>query len=171
MVLSDDFDLGRLGLTAGQGRRLALDVRVGTFSFAGQPYVTDPGQLPVTLDISRMTGDGYSLRLRFRARLAGPCMRCLQQAGPDFSVDVREVDQPGGGEELDSPYIRNEVLDLRGWARDALALTLPAAILCRPECAGLCEVCGLNLNEAGREHSHPRSPDPRWAKLSELKLG
>ena len=35
-----------------------------------------------------------------------------------------------------------EVLDLGAWARDALALALPDQVLCRPDCAGLCAVCG-----------------------------
>ena len=50
------------------------------------------------------------------------------------------------------------------------ALVLPGTLLCRPECLGLCPVCGIDMNAAGAEHSHPREPDPRWSKLSELKL-
>jgi uncharacterized protein len=30
--------------------------------------------------------------------------------------------------------------------------------------------CGANLNEAGPDHAHEAAPDPRWAKLGELKL-
>ena len=59
---------------------------------------------------------------------------------------------------------------MRGWARDALALALPAQLLCRDDCAGLCAVCVENLNEAGPEPAHERAPDARWAKLSALKL-
>jgi len=66
--------------------------------------------------------------------------------------------------------VRDQELDVRGWARDALALALPAQLLCRDDCAGLCAVCGENLNEAGPEHAHERAPDARWAKLSALKL-
>ena len=55
------------------------------------------------------------------------------------------------------------------WARDALALTLPAQIACREDCAGLCGQCGANLNE-DPEHHHEAAPDPRWAKLGELKF-
>ncbi|HEV7804758.1 MAG TPA: YceD family protein [Solirubrobacteraceae bacterium] len=47
---------------------------------------------------------------------------------------------------------------------------MPAQLLCRDDCAGLCPVCGTDLNAAGPEHAHERAPDPRWAKLSELKL-
>jgi uncharacterized protein len=85
-------------------------------------------------------------------------------------VDAREVDRPGGGEELSSPYLEDETLDLAGWARDAFALALPTQALCREDCAGLCTVCAADLNETGPEHAHERAPDPRWAKLSELKL-
>jgi uncharacterized protein len=62
------------------------------------------------------------------------------------------------------------VLDLRAWARDALALALPVQLVWREDCAGLCPVCGEDLNAAGPEHVHERAPDPRWAKLSELRL-
>jgi uncharacterized protein len=171
VALTDDFDLGRLGLSSGEGRRLALDVRVDPLTFGGERYVAGAEPVPVVLDVARLTGQGYSLRLRFESRLEGPCMRCLDTAEPSFRVGAREVDQPGGGEELDSPYVRDEVLDLRGWARDALALALPTQIVCRPDCAGLCPVCGADLNTAGPDHQHPREPDPRFAKLSEIEFG
>jgi uncharacterized protein len=120
-----------------------------------------------------MTGNGYALRLRFGASVEGACMRCLKSAAPRIEVDSREVAVPGGGEELSSPYVRDETLDLAAWARDALVLALPAQVLCREDCAGLCPVCAADLNDldpAGPEHTHERPPDPRWAKLSELKL-
>ena len=50
------------------------------------------------------------------------------------------------------------------WARDAVALELPEQILCRPDCAGLCPVCGKDLNVEPHEHLE-RDPDPRWAAL------
>jgi uncharacterized protein len=171
VAITDDFDLGRLGLSGGEARRLGLDVRTDSLAFGGERYEIDSQPIRVVLDISRLTGSGFSLRLHFQAHLSGPCMRCLAQAEPVFDVDAREVDQPGEGEELDSPYVRDEVLDLRAWAHDALALALPAQVLCRAECAGLCAVCGADLSQAGPDHQHPRAPDPRWAKLSELKLG
>jgi uncharacterized protein len=129
-----------------------------------------PALIPAVLDVSKTTADGYALRLQFSASLVGPCMRCLSDAEPEFAVEAREVSQPGGGDELESPYVKAGTLDLRGWARDALALAVPAQLLCRPECAGLCAVCGADLNAAGPEHHHEREMDPRWSKLSELKF-
>jgi uncharacterized protein len=167
---TDSFDLSALRLTAGEGRRLDLHLALGSFELGGEAYATEPVPLPARLDTSRTTGEGYALRLRFEAALVGPCMRCLQPAAPAFAVDAREISQPGGIEELESPYLDGGVLDLKGWARDALALALPAQIVCRPDCAGLCPVCGADLNQAGDEHHHDAEPDPRWAKLSELRF-
>jgi uncharacterized protein len=167
---TDDFDLGRLRLSPGEGRRLELAVPLGDFAYGGQTYAAEPAQPDAILDVSRMTGGGYSLRLRFDAGLSGPCMRCLEPANPGIGVDAREVDQPGGGDELSSPYVDDDQLDLSGWAHDAFALALPDQLLCRDDCAGLCPECGANLNAAGPEHAHEREPDPRWAKLRELKL-
>jgi uncharacterized protein len=167
---TDTFELAPLGLRSGDGRRLDLHVAVPDFHYAGEPYAVAPALVPVRLDVSRTTGLGWALRLRFTAGLEGPCMRCLEPAGPQFEVDAREVSQPGGGEELSSPYVGDDDdLDLARWARDALALALPAQITCREDCACLCGQCGANLNE-DPEHHHEPAPDPRWAKLGELKF-
>jgi|SRR5690349_10569692 uncharacterized protein len=167
---TDTFDLGGLRLTAGEGRRLDLAVAIDPFELGGQRYRVTEATVPVRLEVSRTTGDGYALRLRFSAEVDGPCMRCLADARPVFQVEAREVSQPGEGEELESPYLDGGILDLHGWARDALALALPAQILCREDCAGLCAICGADLNAAGPEHVHEAEPDPRWDKLSELRF-
>lgn len=169
---ADTLDLARLALTSGEGRRLTdLDVPLDDLELGGERYAT-PATVPALLDLSRMSGGGWALRLRFAAPLSGPCMRCLAAAAPEIAVDAREVHEHGSDDpELTSPYVSAaDVLDLAAWARDALALELPRQVLCRPDCAGLCPVCGTDLNAAGPEHRHEREPDPRWAALRELKL-
>jgi uncharacterized protein len=165
-----DFDLGALRLNTGEGRRLSLEVPIEPLLLGDQSYAAEPASVPVLLDVSRMMGGGYALRLRFATALSGPCMRCLKPARPQLEIDAREVDRPGEGEELESPYVEQEMLDLSGWARDAFALAAPVKVLCREDCAGLCPICAVDLNEAGPEHHHERQPDPRWAKLRELEL-
>lgn len=170
---TDIFDLGRLGLTSGEGRHLDLVVAIDPLEFGGQRYQAVPSEVPATLDVSRTTGSGWFLRLRYEVRLSGPCMRCLEDAGRGDAivVDSREVDQPGADDEdLHSPYVEGDELDVQAWARDALVLDLPTQILCSEDCKGLCAICGENLNTAEPGHAHEAAPDPRWAKLSELKL-
>lgn len=167
---SEHVDLGRLRLTSGEGRTLEPTTTLGRFTFGADTYKVHPEPVPTLLDVSRMTGAGLALRLRLSAALVGPCMRCLGPAAAVTSVDVREVNQPGGGEELESPYLDAEdVLDLPAWARDAYLLALPQQVLCRPDCAGLCPECGADLN-ADPAHAHERPPDPRWDALRALKL-
>src|SRR3954451_1941776 len=120
---ADSFDLGGLKLSPGEARRLDLDVALGDFAFSDERYDT-PARVPVRLDVSRMVGGGYSLRLRFESQLSGPCMRCLEPASPVTAVDAREIDQPGGGDELTSPYVNAGELDVGAGARGVLALVL-----------------------------------------------
>jgi uncharacterized protein len=161
-------DLGRLSLSPGEGRALDLVVAVDALVLGGQRYA--PAQaVAARLDVSRTTG-GYALRLRSNVSLEGPCVRCLESAEHEVQLDAREVDQPGGGEDLSSPYVEGDELDLHAWTRDALVLALPAQIVCTEACRGLCPICGENLNRAGPDHAHEREPDPRWAALRELRI-
>jgi uncharacterized protein len=170
MAVTHDFDLAGLRLSPGEGRRLELSTPIEPLLLGSERYRAEPEQVPVELNVSRMNGGGYAMRLRFAARVLGPCMRCVQPAAPLVDVEAREVDLPGAGDELDSPYVHEEKLDLAGWARDSFALAMPVKVLCREDCAGLCPICAVDLNEASPDHHHETSPDPRWAKLRELKL-
>jgi len=169
-AMTHDLDLAGRRLSPGEGRRLELQVPIGALELGGERYEADPANAPVRLDVSRMTGGGYALKLKLSATLKGPCMRCLKDAAPEIEVEAREVDVPGGGEELRSPYVHGETLDLATWAHDAFALAAPSKVLCDLDCLGLCPECAIDLNEAGPEHGHERAGDSRWAKLSELKL-
>ena len=94
---TDTFDLERLHLRSGEGRRFDLAVPIDRLQYGGTPYDVTPSPAEATLDVSRTTHSGYALRLRFDAQLHGPCMRCLEPAEPTLHVDVREVSVPGGG--------------------------------------------------------------------------
>jgi uncharacterized protein len=164
-------DLARLSLAHGQGTRLDVPVGLDPLELGGQTYVPRGDALETRLDISRPSS-GYAFRLRFPLAVEGPCMRCLDAAAVEAEVDAREVDQANtDDEELRSPYVDDDKLDLGRWAHDAAVLALPTQVLCRPDCAGLCPVCGESLNDADPEdHRHDEGGDPRWAKLKELKL-
>jgi uncharacterized protein len=164
-------DLARLSLAHGDGARLDLLVGLDPLELGGQTYLPSGDAIETRLDVSRPS-NGYAFRLRFPLRVEGPCMRCLEAAAIETEVDVREVDQANTeDEELRSPYVVDDELDLGRWAHDVAILALPVRILCRPDCAGLCPVCGESLNDADPDqHKHQTGGDPRWAKLDELKL-
>jgi uncharacterized protein len=170
---ADILDLARFVHSPGEGRRVDVDVDPGRLTYGEQEYTVEGGAVTARIDISRPS-TGYSLRLRFTAPIGGPCVRCLEDATMRVDVDAREVDQPGGSEEegLRSPYVDGDELDVGAWAHDALALAMPVQFLCRPDCAGLCPVCGASLNDAEpAEHRHGDEADANpFAKLREIRF-
>jgi uncharacterized protein len=162
-------DLHRLRLRPGETREISLEVSPEAFVLGGQRYEVSPAPVPVRLDVSQASG-ATVFQLRFGARLSGPCMRCLGHAEVAVSVSARELHDPGAApaDELRSDYVVDRTLDVGAWVHDAIALALPDQILCMPECAGLCPVCGKDLNVEPHEHVDLEL-DPRWAALEELR--
>jgi uncharacterized protein len=113
---------------------------------------------------------GTVFELRFGARLHGPCFRCLGDAALELPLDAREYQatNPGESDDLRTPYVVDDRLDLAAWSRDAVALALPDKILCRSDCAGLCATCGRNLNDEPHGHEEERGASP-WAALEALR--
>jgi uncharacterized protein len=162
-------DLHRLRLRSGEVRRVPATVELAAFVLGGQRYEVAPVPVPVELEVSQASG-AKVLQLRFRARACGPCMRCLGHAEVDVDVSARELHDPDAdpGDGLRSEYVVDETLDAGAWVRDAIALALPEQILCMPECAGLCPVCGKDLNAEPHEHADFEL-DHRWAALEQLR--
>ena len=145
------------------------DIRLEPLELGGQRYLPVPEDVPAELTISRAS-TGTVFELRYRVRLHGPCYRCLGDAALELPISASEYQatSPGEADELRTPYLVDDRLDLSAWARDALALELPDKILCRADCAGLCPVCGRDLNAEPHDHREPE-PDPRWSALAELR--
>lgn len=169
MALPDLLALGTLVLGQGEAKRIPVEVAIEPVEFGSGRYEPVESVVPADMDVTRTVG-GWALRLQFTGAVAGPCMRCLGPAEVIVDVDVREVDQPGGGDELQSPYIDASELDLKSWAHESFVLDFPVHVVCREDCRGLCPVCGQDLNDLPADHAHESGPDARWAKLSELKL-
>ena len=163
------FNLRNARLRPAEQFRDAVEVDLEPLELGGQRYVPVPERPEAVLTLTR-TSSGLVLELELATRVLGPCMRCLADAGLDVEVAAREyqASSPGESDELVTPYVADDRLDLSAWARDSLALALPEQILCRPDCAGLCPVCGADLNANPHEHAEEVS-DPRWAALAELK--
>jgi uncharacterized protein len=163
------FNLRTVRLQSGEQFRDVKEVELEPLALGGQRYIPIPEKPEAALTLTRMSS-GLLLELEFSVRLVGPCVRCLADAGLTVDVQAREYQatSPGESDELTTPYVTDDSLDLSAWARDAVALALPDKILCREDCAGLCPVCGRDLNAEPHEHEEEES-DPRWEKLAELR--
>lgn len=162
------FNLRTLKLRSGEQFADERELELEPLELGGQRYLPVPAKVDAELTISRAT-TGWVFGLGFPARLHGPCFRCLADAVLDLPIQATEYEATNAdSDELRTPYLADDRLDLSRWARDALALALPDKILCRPDCAGLCPVCGRDLN--GEPHTHEEEArDSRWSALEELR--
>ena len=82
--------------------------------------------------------------------------------------------QVDGGDEINLKYddleigfYRDERIDLRGVILEPILIDLPMKMVCDPDCKGLCDQCGTNLNTSSCT-CEPTS-DTRWQALAEFK--
>jgi uncharacterized protein len=163
------FSLRTVKLRPGEEYRDEIELELEPFELGRERYLPVPEKVPTEFVVSKAS-TGTVFELHFTTRLHGPCFRCLEDAVLELPIDAREYQatNPGDAEELKSQYLEADLLDLSAWARDAVALALPDKILCRPDCAGLCPVCGKNLNDEPHAHEEA-STDSRWAALEALR--
>jgi uncharacterized protein len=162
------FDLRKLRLRSGDQARERVEIELEPLLLGGQAYLPQPNPALAELTVTRASS-GTVLELVLDVSLEGPCFRCLTDAELPLSLRLREYEatKPEGDEEQ-TEYLEDDRLDLSAWTHDAIVLALPDKILCSPDCAGLCPVCGKDLNLEPHEHSEERM-DPRWEKLSQLR--
>ena len=163
------FNVRTVKLRAGEQFRDVRSVDLEPLDLGGQRYVPIPESPEAVITLTQ-TSSGLVLELELEVRMVGPCVRCLGDAGVTLHVESQEYQatSPGESDELTTPYLVEHRLDLSAWAHDAVALALPDKILCRDDCAGLCPVCGRDLNREPHEHEG-EAHDPRWAALADLK--
>jgi uncharacterized protein len=167
-----------LGRRAGAMRELALTVTAD--EPLGSDVIAIPAGAPIELDLRlEAVSEGVLVTGTASATAVGECVRCLREVTEDVSVDLTELfAYPGSrtersqAEDPDSdedplPVLDGDLLDLEATVTDALVPALPFQPLCAPDCAGLCSVCGVRLDDAEPGHAHEQL-DPRWAALAGL---
>jgi uncharacterized protein len=101
------------------------------------------------------TGDSYLLRGDLRGALVTPCGRCLEPASVELNLpltvsyvesDEDEQEETEDDEDGDVRSFTGGEIDLGPELRDEIFLAMPIGPLCRPDCAGICSVCGGNRN-------------------------
>jgi uncharacterized protein len=141
------------------------------------PALSDPSwRLEAAALEVEVDGSDVFVRGRLTAALPQTCGRCLETfpARVEVPVDVRLVPKPPAGDsveldadDLDVDFYANDQLDLGRVVETETTLALPMKPLCRPECLGLCAVCGANRNVVPCTCAS-RPPDPRLAVLRDL---
>ena len=136
-----------------------LDVNGADYSF------TDP--IKVTGTIVN-TGTAFRVAGTLAATKHFVCNRCLKECDEAQEHTFAETFQRGGSEDADIT-VDGDMVELTALVRDTLLAAQPLSNICKPDCKGLCPVCGHNLNE-GDCGCDRFVPDPRLAALQQLKF-
>ncbi len=115
------------------------------------------------------TPQGLLVQVKMHALAAAECARCLSDFSHDLSVDFSELYAFDLRSVTDSNLILPEdgKIDLEPLLREYMLLDFPINPLCKPDCKGLCPVCGENQNQTTCHHEEIRG-DERLAGLSSL---
>jgi uncharacterized protein len=96
------------------------------------------------------------------------CRRCLRPLSGTLELDVEERYAMHPEPTDDAFPITGGQLDFAPMVREEILLAIPDAPLCRPDCPGLCPVCGADLQE-GPCGCDTTTRDERWAVLDQLR--
>jgi uncharacterized protein len=132
------------------------------------PPDLDLEDLAGTARVTR-TGQGLLLQVRLRAVIVAECSRCLGDFTQPLEIDFTELYAFNASSVTDSGLIVPESgkIDLEPLVREEMLLAVPISALCKPDCMGLCPICGENLNEVTCNHEE-EAVDPRLSVLKSL---
>jgi len=129
---------------------------------------------PLDLDLRfQSVSEGVLVTGTVSAPTTGECARCLAATSGRVEIALTELfaypdsTTEATTEEDEVGHVVEGTVDLEQAIIDAVGLDLPLSPLCRPDCPGLCSVCGVALAGAEPGHHHEQV-DPRWAKLAGL---
>ena len=107
------------------------------------------------------TTDGASVRGTLSGAIVRECVRCLQEFNDQVLISCQAVFEPNQGATGQQSTIGDPLepvgeeiyscdgtqVELGKMLREQVILTSPIQPLCRPDCLGLCQICGRNLNQ------------------------
>jgi len=148
----------------GSSKDVEAEVDAEAFDFA-DPRIAD-APVAVRLRLESLS-DGITVHGTASFRVRGECRRCLASIDAETTVELSELFQVTLSDP-DAYPIELDQVALLPMVRENVLLAVPLAPLCRPDCAGLCQNCGRELNSGGCGCAAPAA-DERWAALDALK--
>lgn len=150
---------------SGSERHLELVLPVGELGL-DDPRLTERADVDIELRLESLT-DGVVVDARVSVPFHAECRRCLRPIDAVAIAEVHELYQVNLTDP-DAFPVEHDQIDLEPMVREAVLLELPDAPLCRPDCAGLCPVCGIDRN-IGSCDCDTTVRDERWAALDDLR--
>jgi len=142
----------RIDITGIEGKNSActeISIDIPTKDLVDGIYGIELGEMVhADLKFEYMVGT-ISVYGKVKGDYKAQCSRCLAQTGDSFDIiiDERFVHSAQDNVESDSYLYEGGFIDLTVPLIDNILLSLPGVVLCSNECKGLCQICGVDLNE------------------------
>ena len=149
----------------GSERRVDIESTIGELGIVDPRFDAD-ALVEIKLRLEALT-DGIVVDGLLTVPWSDSCRRCLAPASGEVVSEVKELYQHVVTDP-DAFEIVGDQIDLSRMVKENILLEAPIAPLCRPDCAGLCPICGTDLNVASCD-CVTVEVDPRWQALSQLK--
>jgi uncharacterized protein len=127
------------------------------------PFDVPKIHLPPDLDLTDLSGtaritrtpQGLLMQVKVHAKYLTECGRCLTSIDQPLDSEFTELYAFSSRFASTSDLILPEDghIDLEPLVREYMYLAVPITPLCKPDCKGLCPVCGENLNETPHSHN------------------
>lgn len=152
-----------------------LEAPIGTsreveLNYPSVQVVKDMTLAPLTGSfLATRISEGVFLAGVLKSRMGQPCVRCLEDTDVPLTLEMDELFYypPGTAPEGAHVIGENGYIDLAPLVRELAWLAVPMRPLCKPDCQGLCMVCGVNLN-LGDCGCEVENIDPRLSVLKQL---
>ncbi len=148
-----------------------ISMDMDTFTYNGKTYAVTKEE-PVLLTLSNVSIGKVLIEGSGRFTFDLECDRCLTtvpyEMDLQFSCEVLSPEHIGDGDEKDEQsFVEGYELDVVNLVNNEILMSWPMKVLCKPQCKGICTVCGKDLN-TGECGCDTFVPDPRWAALKDI---
>lgn len=130
----------------------------------------------------RIRRDGKEVELsgELHAKIKTACDRCLQPVNLSIGAEFKERFVPAVSwraeqqhelqeEDLNLAVFDGEAIEVDELVREEILLAVPAHVLCREDCRGLCPVCGIDRNQTSCQ-CETKGTDSRWQGMENLRF-
>jgi uncharacterized protein len=139
--------------------------------------LTDPAEIRGRL---QKKAEAIELLGHLSATVEAACARCLKPVQLRIAAELSErfvaavswrseEQHELSEEDLNLAVFNGEAIELDDLVREEILLALPAQVLCREHCKGLCPTCGIDRNVSTCE-CETRQVDSRWGALKDLQF-
>lgn len=133
--------------------------------------------IPPDLDLIEISGSakitrtaqGLLASVKLHASMPADCVRCLENFSQTLDIEFTELYafSKKSGPEVEFVLPEDGRINLAPLVREYMLLDVPIKTLCKPDCKGLCPICGENQNERTCTHDD-EAIDPRLSTLKSL---